>query len=912
MTSEQWQLEHLHRLKQFGELMFRVEGDEFQIVRMDDSFCHMLGRSREEILVRSRGKVSELIYEPDREKTCRKMRDMLRQGGCFTCRYRIIKGDSLIWVWESGMSEKDEQGNEVIRSLVVDVSVEEQIRKDRDTTYDNIPGGVMRLLVTKHDFYITEANYQYFAMVGVEEEDYLGSSGIYTFAQDLPGLRMHILEQAEKHEPIEYDFRTRHPEYQITRWYRILGRYYQRAGEDCEYLCILLDITEQKKNLFHLEREKERYRIAAGIMAHVLFEYDIDTRQLQLYEDTANMGFRLCIDPIVKGSLNNIMIETGLLYEEDEEKFYSVLDEGLSATTQIRLLTEDRKTGQKSYQWYEYAATKVMEQGRLVRVIGSVKNIEEKKRQEEAQKDVRHILEIQSGKVYEMMLQIDTKSHEVKGFFTNGVEFMDIYPSGSYEEFVKKTAVQYVHPDEREEFLSILRLENMSEVLSSSSMEEILFFRLRKPGKDYRYKCFRFSYMGNHSDSIILSSQDMHKFRKRHLEQEEADRRVMAVALNETKEMVELRRNFLALLAREVKGPVQFINTSLNRQEIAEHTLAEMQYASQYILEIIQNMTDYERIEQGVIRPENSSFSLNDTMKDILQDWKSRAARMGMVLEYSLNLRWDRHFGDKVHFRQIVDNIIGNSLMNSEEGSKLIIWGSMEQRRGGINFLSLVFEDQGVPVEDEYFGREYPINQLNNRVDWKREEGLICTTFSLMLARRLAELLGGRMVLKRREDSENIIRLELPLQREEGTPVDKMDWREENLSPKAALDRYHILVVQREEPDDELVGVSLRVNGAGVDVAGTGKEGLERWKSCEVKKFDAVLVEAYLPDMDYITFVKAFRQLEGTASIPVFVLTEDIRQESVCTSMEEGVNAFLNKPLDLKRLQQMLEIYFRK
>lgn len=912
MTSDVWQLEHLHQLIQFGERLSRFEGDELRIVHMDDNLCQLFGGSLEEILIRSRRKVSRLIYESDREKTCQTMREMLRQEGCCTCRYRIQKKEGLIWVWESAICDKDEQGNEVIRSLVVDISAEEEIRKERDTTYDNIPGGVMTLLVTGHNFYITRANHQYFTMVGVEENQYLGSSGIYTFAQDLPGLRLHILEQAAKQEPIEYDFRTKHPAYQTTRWYRMLGRYYQNVGEDCEYLCILLDITEQKKNLFQLQREKERYRIASGIMAHVLFEYDIDKRQLQLYEDTENMGFRLCIEKKVKGSLHKIMMESGLLHEQDEEKFYSALGEGISAVTPIRLLTEDRKTGEKSYQWYEYAATKVMEQGRLTRVIGSVKNIQEKKRQEEKQNDVQTIFESQSRKVYEMLLQVDTKSREVKGYFTNGVEFTSIFPTGSYDEFVKKMAAHYIHPDEREQFLDILQLDNMSEILSSSSMEEILFFRIRKPGKGYRYKCIRFSYMGNHSDLIILTSQDMHKFRTRYIKQEEADRRVMAAALGEAKEMVELRRNFLTLLAREVKGPVQFIHTSLHRQEMTDHSLAQMQAASRYILEIIQNLADYERIEQGIIRPENRSFSLNQTMRDILGEWESRAIRMGIALEYSLDFRWDMHFGDADHFRQIVDNIIGNSLMNTETGRKLNVWGSVEERRGGVSSLLLVFEDQGVPIQDQFFGREYPIDQLNNRVDWKREEGLICTTFSLMLARRLAEFLGGHLTLERRGEDVNVIRLELPFQREVGASVSQMEGKRELVSRQAMLDRYHILVVQKQDADSEMVGVSLRVNGAGVDVAETGREGLERWKDYEEKIFDAVLAEEYLPDMDVTSFVSEFRQLKGTDTIPVFVLTDDIRQESVCAGMKQGVNAFVKKPLDLKRLQQMLDAYYRK
>ena len=79
----------------------------------------------------------------------------------------------------------------------------------------------MTVLVTDTNFYIMEANHQYFTMVGTTREQYLGSSGIYTYPQDLPGLRSHIIEQARKQEPLDYDFRTRHPRIRIqdgTGW----------------------------------------------------------------------------------------------------------------------------------------------------------------------------------------------------------------------------------------------------------------------------------------------------------------------------------------------------------------------------------------------------------------------------------------------------------------------------------------------------------------------------------------------------------------------------------------------------------------------------------------------------------------------------------------------------------------------
>ena len=195
-------------------------------------------------------------------------------------------------------------------------------------------------------------------------------------------------------------------------------------------------------------------------------------------------------------------------------------------------------------------------------------------------------------------------------------------------------------------------------------------------------------------------------------------------------------------------------------------------------------------------------------------------------------------------------------------------------------------------------------------MDWKREEGIYCTTFSLVLARRLAQLLGGRLELSRRGQNTNMIKLEIPLQKGREGSVQSLSLEKDSLLQEAELNRYRILVVERKNAND-MVGVRLKVSGAQVDVAYTGKEGLELWNSYAAEPFDAVLVEGYLADMDYVGFARAFRKREGASTVPLFVMVDEIRQESISTSMQEGVNAFLEKPLELVRLQQMLEAYYR-
>ena len=912
MTKEMWQLARMHELKDFGERLSHYENDEMLIDEVDEGFCNMMGYTQSELMIRSCGKVGDLIYPPDYEEIRYQIRKNLKQSGSYTCRYRMRKKDgSLIWVWENGRYEKDDTGRKNIRSLVVDVSREEKTMRERDTTYDNIPGGVMTVLVTDTNFYIMEANHQYFTMVGTTREQYLGSSGIYTYPQDLPGLRSHIIEQARKQEPLDYDFRTRHPRYQDTRWYRMVGRYYQESEEGCEYLCTLLDVTEQKRMMYRLEREKERYMIASGINAHFLFEYDVKEKQMQFYEDSEHMTFSLCVEKQCKGTLNEIMYDSGLLYPEDKGVFDFLYTDEISASSQIRFLTKDNSTGKKSYQWYEFAVTKVLEKGQVVRLVGSMKNIEEQKKQEEERLELQNIYQKQADKIYEIVIKVSLRDHKMKGYFTGDEAFEDIYPFAMFEDFVEKTATHYVHPEDKARFYTVFDLDNMKDVLESSSIEEVLFFRVNKPGGDYRYKCFRYSYLGSDTDTIIVEAQDMHELRLIQLKEEESNRRLMAAALKEAKDMVEMRRNFLAILSREIKAPVQYVSTELHKQDIGEKKMGEIRTASQYVLEVIDSMTEYEKIEQGKVVEENNAFSLISLVREVVTVWTERMNQAKLTLEASFDVDWEYYYGDEKRIVQIFDHILGNCLLNSEEQNQVRVWGTVEKRGDDQFQLSVMFEDWGLPMGDSSFGRNYLSDSVNTRMDWRRKEGIYCTTFSLVLARRLAEFLGGRIELSRRGGNVNVMKLELPLKKGWTDTVKQLEPKTELFSNEVSLKGYKILVIEPQNKESDMVVIRLRVCGAQVDVAYSGKEGLELWDSYVAEPFDVVLVDAYSIDMDYEDFAIEFRSRQRAKKVPLFVMVDEIRRVSIETSIQTRINAYLEKPLQIKRFLQLVEAFYR-
>lgn len=64
MTKEMWQLARMHELKDFGERLSHYENDEMLIDEVDEGFCNMMGYTQSELMIRSCGKVGDLVYPP--------------------------------------------------------------------------------------------------------------------------------------------------------------------------------------------------------------------------------------------------------------------------------------------------------------------------------------------------------------------------------------------------------------------------------------------------------------------------------------------------------------------------------------------------------------------------------------------------------------------------------------------------------------------------------------------------------------------------------------------------------------------------------------------------------------------------------------------------------------------------------
>ncbi|MBF0192883.1 MAG: response regulator, partial [Magnetococcales bacterium] len=169
------------------------------------------------------------------------------------------------------------------------------------------------------------------------------------------------------------------------------------------------------------------------------------------------------------------------------------------------------------------------------------------------------------------------------------------------------------------------------------------------------------------------------------------------------------------------------------------------------------------------------------------------------------------------------------------------------------------------------------------------------TGLGLAISRQLAEIMGGIIDFNSVKGVGSCFSLRLALPTGQRVPPE--------LHPAAKVP-LSLLVTDDEPINRKVIGEMLKALGHRVTLAESGYAALDRLRE---ERFDAVLMDLRMPDMDGVEIIRRLRNLESpNGTIPVLVVTADVTLEAIDRSHAVGANRVLGKPLLMTDLQQTL------
>ena len=487
----------------------------------------VIGYTEEQFRTETGGSLMSIVHPCDvdtvREHIERLIAD--RRPTVYNC--RIIRRDGAVrWVCASANIINNMDGVPVIQAAYSDVTELQRVERERDSTYDSIPGGVAKVLIGTQ-LSLLEANDNFFQMLGTDRTAYKGTLSAVAPA-DRGAIVTAFMEAAETDAPVDIKYRCRRFDNEQTIWIHLIARFVENAHGAKVYQCVFIDITKQKTAQIQLYRERDRYRIIMENSADVIYEYDRKTDTVVFYE-TIRRGDETEIAKHVSPNFSKKLYDQKIAHPEDAETAMRVFSgiQGGSAEVRLRNLKING-----DYVWCLLQGQPVYENGALARVVGIIRDITENKRISQEKERLQRIFDLELRRDYESICQINPSTGRYVMWTPSNASYYDIPTSGIFSEELAHAISRIVCGEDQETCLKTLSIGNMLKTLEEEK-EGTCYYRVLTPDGSLRWKCARYTYFGD-DGSILLNVRDVHDIR---IAQQQEENRFRAI-LRETCEYI--------------------------------------------------------------------------------------------------------------------------------------------------------------------------------------------------------------------------------------------------------------------------------------------------------------------------------------------------------------------------------------
>lgn len=377
------------------------------------------------------------------------------------------------------------------------------------------------------------------------------------------------------------------------------------------------------------------------------------------------------------------------------------------------------------------------------------------------------------------------------------------------------------------------------------------------------------------------------------------------------------KSRFLANMSHEIRTPVNGIigcaelMLKSDDPEYCRSLASLCLNVSEHLMNLINNVLDYSKIEAGKIELENAPIHLEELLRSVLDGLKIQAQTKGTELDLRITGDFATALiGDALRLRQVLINLVNNAIKFTDQGSVTLELADVGGSSPGGKTLRFSVIDTGIGIpkdrQDAIFKRFTQVDQSTTR----RYGG---TGLGMAIAYQLVALMGGELKV----DSEPgrgttfSFTITLPLADSRSgahAAAPAAGRREPELrgSPTAPA---RILLAEDTPVNQMVIRSHLENHGFDVVVADNGRAAVE---ACRRQKFDLVLMDIQMPEMDGIEatgHILAGRPAEER--MPIVALTADADAQSRAACEAAGMAAVLLKPIRraalLEQVQDILE-----
>jgi signal transduction histidine kinase/ActR/RegA family two-component response regulator len=357
--------------------------------------------------------------------------------------------------------------------------------------------------------------------------------------------------------------------------------------------------------------------------------------------------------------------------------------------------------------------------------------------------------------------------------------------------------------------------------------------------------------------------------------------------------------DFLITLSHELRTPLNAITgwTRMLRDHPldagqAQHALDVVDRNARTLTQFLDDLLDVSRIISGKVRLETRLFHLHPVVEAALDTVRDAAEKKGVRIRSTQDFAVGPILGDPERVQQIVWNLLSNAIKYTPANRTIDVDLGRDGERARLRV-----SDTGEGIAPELLPHVFDRFRQGTAQGTRPGGGL---GVGLSIVRHLVELHGGRVKAESRGEGQGAtFTVWLPLYPSgpTGSGVPKEPSVEEGSAPDAEpqLDGVHILVVEDDADNREMLIEALRLSGAVATAAASAEEALT---IAQGSRLDVIVSDITMPGEDGYAFMRRLRALSPEArEVPAIALTAHARPEDAARVVEAGFAMHLAKPV---------------
>jgi signal transduction histidine kinase/ActR/RegA family two-component response regulator len=409
--------------------------------------------------------------------------------------------------------------------------------------------------------------------------------------------------------------------------------------------------------------------------------------------------------------------------------------------------------------------------------------------------------------------------------------------------------------------------------------------------------------------SVILFFVQRRNIKKASRVQQERDKlkteKERAIAANEAKS------RFLANISHEIRTPMNaiigysnFLSESLEKEKEKEY-IEHIKNAGKTLLELINHTLDLSKIEAGkmIINPEPMDIrELKDEIENLF------ALRISEKdLDFKLEL--DESIPpvlvlDETRLRQILINLIGNSIKFTEEGYVRLSIEKFKQRNQDKIDLAIIVEDTGIGIPEN---QQEKIFEAYEQQEDQRTGKYGGTGLGLAITKRIVNKMNGNITVDSKVNQGTLFKI--ILQNVKIADSTDIEDKVSEVPDRFNFKNEKILIVDDVLTNRKLIENALSNYNLQLSTASNGREAVDKARKI---KPDLILMDLRMPEMDGVEAARILKQSNQTKDVTIIALTAQALDETDYDTQKKGFAGYIIKPINVRALLETINNQFKE